>query len=229
MVGELERKHFIYAIDPGPDESGYVMLDMRDYAVVECGHESNRLLESQMESMSRYVLFVSEDVVCYGMAVGQSTIDTCVQIGRFSKAAEKVNATLSRINRREIKLALCGSMKAKDGNVRQAIIDMYGGAEIAQGGVKCKKCKGKGWFGAGRPVCQKCKGGGWEYPPGPLVDVKSHAWSALAVGLTYAIHQGLLTPLAASPGGLCKNSQPSSRDCPPSTLTENSTRPGEPS
>jgi hypothetical protein len=85
---------------------------------------------------------------------------------------------------------------AKDKDVRQAVIDHYGGDAKAIGGKKCGTCKGKGWVGRGRPKCEDCgeftgifDGTGYETPPGPLHGVSGHAWSALAVGLTWLAQQ----------------------------------------
>jgi len=56
-----------------------------------------------------------------------------------------------------VKLHLCKVSQAKDMHIRQALIDMYGGKDAAIG----KKAT-----------------------PGPLYAVKSHAWAALALGIT---------------------------------------------
>jgi hypothetical protein len=55
---------------------------------------------------------------------------------------------------------LCGNARAKDANVRQALLDLYGdGTRQTACGVKSK--------------------------PGPLYGIKKDEWAALAVGLTY--------------------------------------------
>ena len=129
-----------------------------------------------------------EDITNMGMAVGSDVFKTMFWSGRFCQVwSMNRNVGLrvfSQIPRPEIKLFLCGSSRAKDPNVRQALIDRYGGDEVAIGGKKCLKCKGKGWFGSGRPECKECKGGGWLQPPGPLHGFSGHTWSALAVAVT---------------------------------------------
>jgi hypothetical protein len=62
-------------------------------------------------------------IASYGMAVGASTFETCVWIGRFIEVA-RVDVEL--IFRKDIKLFLCGTMRAKDANIRQALIDKIG-------------------------------------------------------------------------------------------------------
>ena len=121
------------------------------------------------------------------MHAGADVFETCVWIGRFWQ--EWVNNThkpFHRILRATIKNNLCGLASAKDKNIRQALIDRYGGNEHAIGGVKCSNCKGKGRVGRDRVTCGICNGGGWKHPPGPLKGIAGDVWSALAVAVTYA-------------------------------------------
>jgi hypothetical protein len=60
------------------------------------------------------------------MAVGASVFETCVWIGRFMQVSQQAGSDFSRVFRRDIKLHLCNSPRAKDGNVRQALIDRLG-------------------------------------------------------------------------------------------------------
>jgi len=81
------------------------------------------------------------------------------------------------------KMALCGNPKAKDSNIRAAIIDRFGGADVALARrTKCKPTIGRG---KERMECPACSGSGWKGADGPLASVTSHAWPALAVALTY--------------------------------------------
>jgi hypothetical protein len=107
-------------------------------------------------------------------------METLIQIGRI---LQMWPGEWSYIFRSDVKVLLCGATNAKDKNVSQAIKDRFGGETVAVGGKKCPKCKGKGWFGPGRPKCPECDGSKWEYPPGPLAGVASHVWAALAVAL----------------------------------------------
>lgn len=205
-------KIIIIGIDPGPKESGVAIMVLPELSL-ESFVSANAPVEQYLATGHKTpapVVVAIEMVANYGMAVGESTFRTCVQIGRFEKACEQV--LVEEVYRGEVKTILCGDKKAKQTNIIQQITDMFGGKEKAIGAVKCSRCKGKGWFGAGRPECTACRGTGWKYPPGPLAAVKSHAWSALAIALAYAIKKGHLSPLAVNPGALDKSSPPSTRD-----------------
>lgn len=65
-------------------------------------------------------------VASYGMAVGKTVFDTCVWIGRFTELAKLQNIEVEYIYRKEEKINLCKSMKAKDSNIRQSLIDRFG-------------------------------------------------------------------------------------------------------
>jgi hypothetical protein len=193
----------IIGIDPGPVLSGYADLWLPTGSVVS-NVKTNQELEKLLELPPvAGQMMVIEMVANYGMPSGADIFETCVQIGRFEKTYQGAH---ERVFRKEVAITLCGTAKAKSANIRQQIIEMYGGTEKAIGGNKCKKCKGKAWTGRNHEVCALCNGTGWLYPPGPLNLVKSHAWSALAVALTYAILNGHLSPLAANPGALCRSS-----------------------
>ena len=60
------------------------------------------------------------------MAVGKEVFDTCVWIGRFIQQAEEIGKGYSYIYRKDEKMNICHSMKAKDSNIRQALIDRFG-------------------------------------------------------------------------------------------------------
>ena len=135
-----------------------------DGIVLDCGvlpnDEMLDVIQSEACGRETNVLAL-EMVASYGMAVGAEVFETCVWIGRFKQTWQACYGranTARMVYRKDVKLALCGTAKAKDANIRQALIDLYGG-EYAIG----KKAK-----------------------PGPLYRVKSHAWAALAVAVTAA-------------------------------------------
>lgn len=176
------------AIDPGTEQSAHVCFDGK--TVWDKGIVPNaELLRLARSGMLRGEVAI-EMIACYGMPVGKETFETCLFIGQLREALWRV-ATVRLVYRKDVKIHLCGSMKAKDGNIRQALIDKYGGDSIAIGGVKCATCNGKGWSGRGRPTCEPCAGTGWFRKPGPFHDITSHLWSALAIA-DYAINNPVI-------------------------------------
>jgi hypothetical protein len=142
----------IIGIDPGPEKSGYVELDTETALVTNACHDYNYEIRQRLsEYMDEHIL-VQEMPASYGMAVGATIMETCVQLGRFEECCV---FGYTRLYRKTIATILCGQAKAKGPYIRQCIIDMYGAGAI--GGKKCTRCKGKGWFGAGRPPCTKCR------------------------------------------------------------------------
>jgi hypothetical protein len=129
----------ILAIDPGNIESAYVVLD-DNLKPVKFGKINNFDLLNDLK-MDRFHYdydidhFVIEMIASYGMGVGKEVFETCVWIGRF---AERANFKEVRyIYRKDAKMNLCGSMRAKDSNIIQALKDRFGDK-----GTK----KDPGWF-----------------------------------------------------------------------------------
>ena len=71
-------------------------------------------------------MLVIEMIASYGMPVGKEVFDTCVWIGRFKQIAIIRNVKVEYIYRKDEKINICHSMKAKDSNIRQALIDRFG-------------------------------------------------------------------------------------------------------
>ena len=111
----------IVAIDPGTTQSAYVLMD-EDYKIYRADILPNDELLDYLKGLTPHLhKIVIEMIASYGMAVGQEVFDTCVWIGRFSLYDDT-----NYIYRKEEKINLCGTMKAKDTNIRQAIIDRLG-------------------------------------------------------------------------------------------------------
>jgi hypothetical protein len=145
----------VFAVDPGTTHSGYVAYcggTVRESGVVENGEMLKMLAWPRRDTD-----YAIEMIASYGMAVGAEVFETCVWIGRMVQVAGPERVRL--VYRKDVKMHLCASPRAKDANIRQAIIDLYGGKAEAIGTSK---------------------------RPGPLHGVKSHAWAALAVAITAA-------------------------------------------
>jgi len=127
----MKMKNLI-AIDPGNIESGYVLIEEETYKPIEFGKINNYDLLKKLEEL-KYDKMAIEMVASYGMAVGKEVFDTCVWIGRFIQARKCKYCQY--IYRKDEKMNLCYSMKAKDSNIRQALIDRFGvvGTKKAKG------------------------------------------------------------------------------------------------
>ncbi len=113
----------VIGIDPGPEQSAFVCLS--NGRVFDRGTVTNEELAKCDGYWSNRQVFI-EMIASYGMAVGASVFETCVWIGRFTELSRIAGGKISRVFRRDIKLHLCNSPRAKDGNVRQALIDRLG-------------------------------------------------------------------------------------------------------
>lgn len=155
----------ILAIDPGNIESGFVYM-CDDLSICECGKIKNELLLAKIYKKDFYPKgeerFAIEMVASYGMAVGKTVFDTCVWIGRLQEAIRNVypGVDIQFIYRKDEKMNLCHSMKAKDSNIVQALIDR---------------------FAPNTPN----KGKGIKKEPGWFYGFKKDIWQAYAVGVTY--------------------------------------------
>lgn len=153
----------ILAIDPGNIESGYALIDKDTLEPLEIGKIKNEELMRQIEGDEfhgvRYAAI--EMIASQGMAVGQSVFETCVWIGKFELTCEEyLGVSPKRIYRKDEKMNLCGSMKAKDSNIIQALIDRF------------------------TPNTSN-KGKGTKKEPGWFYGFKKDIWQAYAVGVTY--------------------------------------------
>lgn len=122
----------ILAVDPGNVESAYVILT-EEYKIIDFGKVENSLLLDKIKANTQIDELAIEMVASYGMAVGETVFETVFWIGRFWEAAPC--EIKHKIYRKDEKINLCGTMKAKDANIRQALIDRFGvvGTKANQG------------------------------------------------------------------------------------------------
>jgi hypothetical protein len=118
----------ILAIDPGNVESAYVILD-DNLKPIKFAKIDNHDLLGDLALVSEFQQdkydFVIEMVASYGMAVGAEVFETVYWIGRFFEVAYGFKSR-NRIYRKDEKINLCGTMKAKDSNIIQALKDRFG-------------------------------------------------------------------------------------------------------
>jgi len=197
----------ILAIDPGTHESGWCIVDPITHLPTQKGIADNEeILLHIVKTCQTYThcKVVCEMVANYGMAVGKNVFETVEWIGRFHQQTVIHGHVFEHVYRTDIKVYLCNTVRATNANVRQALIDRYGGDLAAIGAKRCLSCNGNGTVGLTHcPVCGKgrritckdcgaepvkdtcpdCHGTAWKYPPGPLHGFSDHMWSALAVAV----------------------------------------------
>lgn len=155
----LAATDVVLAIDPGYRQSAYVALRAGDRVVVDHAVLDNADLLAMLRRYRGESVVVIEMIESFGMAVGREVFATVHWSGRFTEAVEHRGGRVEQLARRIVKLHLCGQSRAKDPNVRAALLDLYGpGRELAVG-TKAR--------------------------PGPLYGIAGDRWAALAVGVTY--------------------------------------------
>ena len=154
----------VLAFDPGNEYSAYCLIDTETRKPIEFAKVRNE--EALLYLRGRFVndttpeAVVIEMVASYGLAVGASVFQTCVMIGRFTEVANIVGIPVDYIYRIEEKTVICHDSKAKDANIRQALIDRFAQHDFKNGkGTK----KDPDWF----------------------YGFAKDEWSAYAVGITW--------------------------------------------
>lgn len=146
----------VLAIDPGNEKSAWCMVNTETLKPMAFGKEENQVVLTAVQHLS-YDSIVIERVASYGMAVGRDVFETCEWVGRFTQAARVLP---DYIYRREEKLHICGDSRAKDANIRRALIDRFAKHDLKNGkGTK----KNQDWF----------------------YGFSADVWQAYAVGVTY--------------------------------------------
>ena len=112
----------IIAIDPGTTESAYVSWNGR--VILDMDILDNDIILELVKNYKilRDFTLIVEQVRCYGMVVGSSTLDTVFWSGRFCEA---FNGHFYLMPRMDVKMHLCHDSRAKDKNIRQALIDRF--------------------------------------------------------------------------------------------------------
>jgi hypothetical protein len=111
----------VIAVDPGPERSALVVWNG---SVLHRLYGHNLDVLHQLKRWQNETPLVIEKVASFGMPVGAEVFETVYWSGRFAEAygAERTH----RITRIDVKNHLCHSSRAKDSNIRQALIDRFG-------------------------------------------------------------------------------------------------------
>lgn len=155
----------LLAIDPGPEESAYVLISPSSLRPVEFDKVPNEVLERKMDSWFSQRAFsavVIEMVGHYGtgMPAGADVFETCVEIGKLLMIAQSCFIHTYTMRRPYVKQRICGVPNAKDSNVIQALIDR---------------------FAPNTPN----KGKGYKTEPGFFYGFKADVWQAFALGVAF--------------------------------------------
>ena len=154
---------YILAIDPGNIESGWCILEAGTLRPVNFDKSVNHLvlpLLTRKHDLFPLSAVVIERVMSYGMAVGRDVFETCEWIGRFTQRARDRRIPVYYVFRGEEKLHICHDSRAKDSNIRRALIDRFADHDLTNGkGTK----KDPDWF----------------------YGFRTDIWMAYAVGLTF--------------------------------------------
>lgn len=145
----------ILAIDPGYIESAYCLYDGK--VPLQFDKVRNEtLMEALIDFEASHL--VIEKMQGFGMAVGIEVFDTVFVSGRICERWESMGRTWCGIPRKEVAGHICHSGRAKDSNIRTALMDRYGGEKAAKGLKKS---------------------------PGPLYGMAADMFSAFAIAITW--------------------------------------------
>jgi hypothetical protein len=128
-----EMEYMIMGIDVGNIDSAYVILN-DDLSIKEFGKIPNQEMLSTIYAACCYgkVKVAIEMIASYGMSVGATIFETCLWVGRFTQVASDYGE-VTYIYRKDEKMNLCYTMKAKDTNIRTALIDRFAKHDLKNG------------------------------------------------------------------------------------------------
>lgn len=162
----------LLAIDPGDVQSAFVFMDIDTYKPLYFAKEKNEVCMADMiqycaDPQNNVTNCSLEMLASYGMSVGASVLFTATWVGRFHERLSDYIPNIYYIYRRDEKLCICGQMRAKDSNIRQALIDRFAHFDFKNGrGTK----NNPDWF----------------------YGFKADIWAAYACGVTWIdAHKGI--------------------------------------
>lgn len=124
----------VLALDPGNVQSGWCIMDRETLRPLQFDKTENRELARMiMDGELEFDEFVAERVRSYGMAVGREVFMTCEWTGRFVQIALEKGVLVSYIHRKDEKLHICGDSRAKDVNLRRALIERFATKDLKNG------------------------------------------------------------------------------------------------
>jgi hypothetical protein len=143
----------VLAIDPGSTESALVWYDAAARRVTRKMKLDNTLALAYLQDADHLAIEMAES---FGAKVWSQVFTTVLWAGRFVQAWGR---EFTLVTRRQVKMHLAGSGSARDGQIRNCLIERWGGADRAIGKKRT---------------------------PGPLHGVTADCWQALAIAVTFA-------------------------------------------
>jgi hypothetical protein len=156
----------ILAIDPGSEQSAWLVYNGGTGGIRAFAKQPNgEVLANLRQGVSIQVdVGIIEWTAPRGMPASAELFETLWWAGRFAEAlaGHEQPTPVERLQRAAVKKHLCGATNAKDPNVRQALIDRFGG------------------------IGGKAAAIGRKATPGPLYGIGTDVWSALAIAVTWS-------------------------------------------
>lgn len=156
----------IFAIDPGPERSGWVQWGRQFDGMMPLGvglidsgadWENEDVLALARVASHRDTILV-EEVLPFECA-GRPIVHSIRFTGRLEEIAHSARATFHVLPYHKVRVHLTGNPRAKESAVRAAVLERFGGSDKLAKGTKKE--------------------------PGPLYGISGHAWSALALALAH--------------------------------------------
>ena len=138
----------VLGIDPGTTQSAYVVWDGQQIFIKDI-IANDLLIEILSGWGSEPIPMIIEQIRCYGMPIGQTTLDTVFWSGRFWEAWKGDKFLMPRL---EVKKHLCHNGAAKDSNITQALVDRFAYGERNKG--KGTKADPKFFYGFRKDIWQ---------------------------------------------------------------------------
>ena len=136
----------VFAIDPGNVYSAYCVVDAEtlrplDFAKLPNEELRDYIRDYQFREDDRAAV---EMLQSYGNLIGKDVLETAVWIGRFAERLDrKLLHPAGMVFRMEEKMHICHDSRAKDSNIRRALIDRFAQHDLKNGkGTK----KNPDWF-----------------------------------------------------------------------------------
>ena len=151
---------YVLAVDPGNIESAFCLMERETLRPLRFEKVKNNELAEWMKHQAVFDEFVIERVQSYGMAVGRDVFQTCEWTGRFVQIATDKEVPVFYVHRKDEKLHICADSRAKDANIRRALIDRFAVHDLKNGKGTKKR-------------------------PDFFYGFHADCWAAYSVGLTY--------------------------------------------